>query len=307
MDPLNEGGIAVKKVGFIGLGVMGLPMCRNLMKAGYSVVAFDCRPEALDKIVGEGAQRGASAKDVASRTEVIITMLPDSPQVREVILGPSGVLEGARPGSIIVDMSSIAPGTSKEVAQEARKRGVRMLDAPVSGGQPGAVAGTLSIMVGGDEDDFNECYDLLKVMGSSVVRVGEIGAGNTVKLCNQIIVALNIAALGEAFVLGTKAGVDPNVIFAAIRGGLAGSAVMNAKVPLVVERKFDPGFRIDLHIKVLANALETAKALDVPLLFTALVAQVLQALRVQGKGGLDHGAIMTFFEDMAGVEIRSKQ
>lgn len=296
----------MKKVGFIGLGVMGLPMCRNLMKAGYPVVAFDLKREAVDEVVGEGAERGVSPQDVASRAEVIMTMLPDSPQVREVILGPSGVLEGAKPGSIIVDMSSIAPGTSQEVAEEARKRGVRMLDAPVSGGQPGAVAATLSIMVGGDENDFDECYHMLKVMGSSVVRVGDIGAGNTVKLCNQIVVALNIAAVGEAFVLGTKAGVDPNVIFAAIRGGLAGSTVMNAKVPLVVERKFDPGFRIDLHIKDLANALQTGKALDVPLPFTGLVAQVMQALRVQGKGGLDHGAIMTFFEGLAGVEIRSK-
>ena len=296
----------MKKVGFIGLGVMGLPMCRNLMKAGYPVVAFDLKREAVDEVVGEGAERGSSPQDVASRVEVIITMLPDSPQVREVVLGPAGVLEGAKPGSIIVDMSSIAPGTSQEVAEEARKRGVRMLDAPVSGGQPGAVAATLSIMVGGDESDFNECYDVLKVMGSSVVRVGDIGAGNTVKLCNQIVVALNIAAVGEAFVLGAKAGVDPNVIFAAIRGGLAGSTVMNAKVPLVVERKFDPGFRIDLHIKDLANALQTGKALDVPLPLTSLVAQVMQALRVQGKGGLDHGAIMTFFEGLAGVEIRNK-
>jgi len=276
------------------------------MKAGYPVVAFDLKREAVDELVNEGAERGVSPQDVASRSDAIITMLPDSPQVREVILGPSGVLEGARPGSIIVDMSSIAPGTSQEVGEEARKRRVRMLDAPVSGGQPGAVAATLSIMVGGDESDFDECYDMLKVMGSSVVRVGDIGAGNTVKLCNQIVVALNIAAVGEAFVLGAKAGVDPNVIFAAIRGGLAGSTVMNAKVPLVVERKFDPGFRIDLHIKDLANALQTGKALDVPLPFTGLVAQVMQALRVQGKGGLDHGAIMTFFEGLAGVEIRSK-
>jgi 2-hydroxy-3-oxopropionate reductase len=294
-----------KNIGFVGLGVMGLPMCRNLIKAGYDVTAFDVRREAVDAIVTDGAKRGESSADVASRTEVILTMLPDSPQVREVVLGPSGVLEGARPGSIIVDMSSIAPSTSKEVAQEARKLRVRMIDAPVSGGQPGAEAGTLAFMVGGEQRDFDECYDILKVMGSSVVRVGDIGAGNVVKLCNQIVVALNIAAVGEAFVLGTKAGVDPAVIFEAIRGGLAGSTVMDAKIPLVLERNFEPGFRIDLHCKDLANALQTGKDVNAPLPLTGLIAQILESLRVEGKGSLDHGAIMTFFERLADVEICS--
>ncbi|NLH88647.1 MAG: 2-hydroxy-3-oxopropionate reductase [Firmicutes bacterium] len=295
----------MKKIGFVGLGVMGLPMCRNLIKAGYDVTVFDVRHEAVDAIAADGARRGASSADVASRTEVILTMLPDSPQVREVVLGPSGVLEGARPGSIIVDMSSIAPSTSKEVAQEARKLGVRMIDAPVSGGQPGAEAGTLAFMVGGEQRDFDECHDILKTMGSSVVRVGDIGAGNAVKLCNQIVVALNIAAVGEAFVLGTKAGVDPAMIFEAIRGGLAGSTVMDAKIPLVLERNFEPGFRIDLHYKDLANALQTGKDVKAPLPLTGLMAQILESLRVEGKGSLDHGAIMTFFEQLADTEIRS--
>jgi 2-hydroxy-3-oxopropionate reductase len=293
-----------KKIGFIGLGVMGLPMCRNLLRAGYPVVAYELRQNVLDEIVKDGAETAASCADVASRSDVIITMLPDSPDVRKAVMGPGGVLEGARPGSIIIDMSSIAPATSKEVAEAAKARGVRMLEAPVSGGQPGAVAGTLSIMVGGDEADFQECLDILKTMGKSVVRVGDIGAGNTTKVCNQIIVALNIAAVGEAFALGTKAGVDPEAIYQAIRGGLAGSNVMDAKVPLLLERKFAPGFRINLHIKDLANALATGKDVGVPLPFTGLVMQVFQALRAEGKGDLDHGAVATFFEKLAGVEVK---
>lgn len=296
-----------KKIGFIGLGVMGLPMARNLIKAGYEVTAYDVRKEAMDAIAKDGAALGTSPADVASKTEVIITMLPNSPHVKSAVLGANGVIEGAKPGSIVIDMSSIAPGASKEIAQALKAKGVRMLDAPVSGGEPGAIAGTLAIMVGGAQEDFDECLDILKVMGKSVTRVGEIGAGNTTKLANQIIVALNIAAVGEAFVLGTKAGVDPEAIFEAIKGGLAGSNVMNAKVPLLLDRKFDPGFRIDLHIKDLVNALETGRDVGAPLPFTSLVMEVLQALKVQGKGSWDHGAISTFFEGLAGVEVKRRK
>jgi 2-hydroxy-3-oxopropionate reductase len=235
---------------------------------------------------------------------VIITMLPDSPQVREVVLGAGGVLEGARKGAIVIDMSSIAPATSKEVAAALQAKGVRLLEAPVSGGQPGAIAGTLSIMVGGAAADFAECQEILLTMGKSVVRVGEIGAGNTTKLANQIIVALNIAAVGEAFVLATKSGVDPEAVFNAIRGGLAGSHVMDAKVPLLLQGKFEPGFRINLHVKDLNNALETGKQIRASLPFTALVREILQSLQVEGKGDLDHGALATFFERLAGVEVR---
>lgn len=299
--------MAKKKIGFIGLGVMGLPMARNLLKAGYEVTAYDVRKEAMDAIAKDGAALGTSPADVASKSEVIITMLPNSPHVKSAVLGENGVIEGAKPGSILIDMSSIAPGASKEIAQALKAKGIRMLDAPVSGGEPGAIAGTLAIMVGGAQEDFDECLDILKVMGKSVTRVGEIGAGNTTKLVNQIIVALNIAAVGEAFVLGTKAGVDPEAIFEAIKGGLAGSNVMNAKVPLLLDRKFDPGFRIDLHIKDLANVLETGREVGVPLPFTSLVMEVLQALKVQGKGGWDHGAIATFFEGLAGVEVKRQK
>jgi 2-hydroxy-3-oxopropionate reductase len=293
----------LKRIAFIGLGVMGMPMCRNLIKAGYPMAVYARRPETLKRIVAEGAEAKSSSAEASKNADVIITMLPDSPEVEEVVLGFSGVLEGARPGSILIDMSSIAPSASKRIAARLGECGVKMLEAPVSGGQPGAIAGTLSIMVGGDQADFDECEEILKVMGKSVVRVGDIGAGNTVKLCNQIIVALNIAAVGEAFALGTKAGVDPAVIFSAIRGGLAGSNAMDAKIPLVLERDFDPGFRIDLHIKDLANALQTGRDLTVPLPLTSLIMQVLQALKVEGKGDLDHGAIMTFFEELAEVTI----
>ena len=294
----------METIGFIGLGIMGRPMCANLMKAGHKVIVYDVVRAVVDEVVANGAVAANSPADVASQVNKIVTMLPDSPQVKEVVMGKSGVLEGAKKGSIIIDMSSIAPSTAKEVHDAAKAKGVRMIDAPVSGGQPGAIAATLSIMVGGEKADFDECVDILKVMGSSVVLVGSIGAGNTVKLCNQIIVALNIAALGEALTLGVKAGVDPEAIFNAIKGGLAGSSVMNAKTPMVLDRNFKPGFRIDLHIKDIANALQTGKELNAPLPMTGLIAQIMQALKVKGHGSSDHSAIVTFFEQLADVEIK---
>ncbi|MBD3306843.1 NAD-binding protein, partial [candidate division KSB3 bacterium] len=213
----------MKKIGFIGLGIMGKPMAKNLLKAGYSLKVYDIVPEPVKEVVEAGAQEGTSSKDVAEFGEVIITMLPNSPEVKEVVLGPDGVLEGAKSGTILVDMSSIAPLASQEVSAKAKEKGVIMLDAPVSGGQPKAVDGTLAIMVGGPEDTFEQVKDILAVMGASVTLVGDIGSGNTTKLANQIIVALNIAAMSEAMVLATKAGVDPERVFQAIRGGLAGS------------------------------------------------------------------------------------
>ena len=293
----------METIGFIGLGIMGRPMCNNLMKAGYKAIVCDVVPSAVAEMVAEGAVAANTPAEVASQVNKIVTMLPDSPQVKQVVMGPSGVLEGAKTGSIIIDMSSIAPSAAKEVCEAAKAKGVRMIDAPVSGGQPGAIAATLSIMVGGEKADFDECYDLMKLLGKSVVHVGSIGAGNTVKLCNQIIVALNIAALGEALTLGVKAGVDPEVIFDAIKGGLAGSNVMNAKTPMVLDRNFNPGFRIDLHIKDIANALQTGKEIGAPLPMTGLIAQVMQAMKVKGHGSSDHSAIVQFFESLADVEI----
>ena len=245
------------KIGFIGLGIMGKPMAKNLMKAGHELVVYDVIAANVDNVVAAGAQAGASSKDVAEQCSFIITMLPNSPHVKTVVMGENGVLEGAQAGTVLVDMSSIAPLASQEIAAACGEKGVKMLDAPVSGGEPKAIDGTLAIMVGGDKELFDQVKDVLAVMGSSVVYCGTIGAGNTTKLANQIIVAANIAACAEAFILAKKAGVDPAVVFEAIKGGLAGSTVMNAKVPMMLERDFNPGFKIDLHIKDLNNAIDT--------------------------------------------------
>ncbi|MDF2592602.1 MAG: tartronate semialdehyde reductase [Clostridia bacterium] len=221
------------RIGFIGLGIMGKPMVRNLMKAGHEVLVFDVIQSNIDDVTKDGAH------------------------VKTVVMGEAGILEGAQPGSIIVDMSSIAPQASQEICRACAEKGVKMIDAPVSGGEPKAIDGSLSIMVGGDKEIFDKVYEILMVMGASAVHCGEIGAGNTTKLANQVIVALNIAAVSEAFMLSTKAGVDPIKVFNAIKGGLAGSTVMNAKIPMITEGNFKPGFKIDLHIKDLSNALET--------------------------------------------------
>jgi 2-hydroxy-3-oxopropionate reductase len=292
------------KIGFIGLGIMGRPMALNLIKAGYELTVYDVIPDRMEELVKAGAQPGSSGKDVAGRSEVVITMLPNSPHVREAVLGPEGILEGAREEMIQIDMSSIAPLASQEIAAKARDRGVVMLDAPVSGGEPKAVAGTLAIMVGGPEAAFEQVKAILQAMGSSVTRVGEIGSGNVTKLANQIIVALNIAAMSEAMVLATKAGVSPDKVFQAIRGGLAGSAVLDAKVPLVLKGNFKPGFRIELHAKDLANALDTAHSLGVPVPLTSVALEILQALKTDGKGGDDHGGIIQFYEQLAKVQVR---
>jgi 2-hydroxy-3-oxopropionate reductase len=241
---------------------------------------------------------------VAEQADVIITMLPNSPQVKEVILGESGVIEGARKGAVVIDMSSIAPLVSREVAGKLAEKGVEMLDAPVSGGEPKAIDGTLSVMVGGKKEVFEKCYPIIKSMAASVVLVGDIGAGNVTKLANQIIVALNIAAMSEALVLATKAGVEPELVYQAIRGGLAGSTVLDAKAPLVMDRKFNPGFRINLHIKDMNNVLETSHELNVPLPLTASVMEMMQALKVDGMGELDHGSLVLFYEKMAKVEVK---
>jgi 2-hydroxy-3-oxopropionate reductase len=294
----------MKKIGFIGLGIMGNPMALNLIKAGYSLTVYDIRPEPVKEVVAAGAKEGRNSKDVAAQSEVVITMLPNSPDVKDAVLGKDGVLEGTKAGTILIDMSSIAPLISREVAAEAKKKGVEMLDAPVSGGEPKAKDGTLSIMVGGKKEVFEQVEDILKVMGSSAVLVGDIGSGNMTKLANQIIVALNIAAMSEAMVLATKAGVDPEKVFQAIRGGLAGSNVLNAKVPLVLDGNFKPGFRIELHIKDLANALDTAHSVGVPVPLSSGVMEIMQALKVDGKAGDDHGGIIQFYEKLAKAEVR---
>lgn len=295
------------KMGFIGLGIMGKPMSKNLIKAGYNLVVFDINKESVKEVMAAGAEEGLSSKDVAEKTDIIISMLPNSPHVKAAVMGKGGILEGAKKGSILIDMSSIAPLASKEIAKACEEKGIEMLDAPVSGGEPKAIDGTLSIMVGGKKEIFDRVYDILTKMGKSVVLCGDIGAGNTTKLANQIIVALNIAAMSEALVLGTKSGVDPETIYKAIRGGLAGSTVLDAKAPMVLEGNFKPGFKIDLHIKDLANAIETGHEVGVPLPLTNLIMEEMQALKVDGKGQNDHGGIIEFYEKLAKTEVRKRR
>lgn len=292
------------KVGFIGLGIMGKPMVRNLLKAGHEVVAFDVMQENVEEAASAGAVPAQSSKAVAQQCKTIITMLPNSPHVKAAVMGENGVLEGAQEGSILIDMSSIAPLASQEISRACAGKGVKMIDAPVSGGEPKAIDGTMSIMAGGEKEVFDQVYDLLMVMGGSAVHCGDIGAGNTTKLANQVIVALNIAAVSEAFMLSTKAGVDPVKVFDAIKGGLAGSTVMNAKVPMITAGNFNPGFKIDLHIKDLNNALETGHGVGAPLPMTALAMEMLQTLRADGCGQEDHSAIAKYYEKITGVEIR---
>ena len=291
------------KVGFIGLGIMGKPMSKNLLKAGYDIVVSDHNSEVANELVALGAQTVSSAKEIAELCDVIITMLPNSPDVKAVALGENGIIEGARPGCVLIDMSSISPLASREIHDALKQKGIDMLDAPVSGGEPKAIDGTLSVMVGGDKAIFDKHQALLKAMAGSVVHTGDIGAGNVTKLANQIIVAVNIAAMSEALTLATKAGVNPDLVFQAIRGGLAGSTVLEAKAPMVMDRNFKPGFRIDLHIKDLANALDTSHGIGAQLPLTASVMEMMHALRVDGLGQADHSALACYYEKLAQVEI----
>jgi 2-hydroxy-3-oxopropionate reductase len=278
-------------------------MSRNLLKAGHSLVVYDLVPGSVAEIVAAGATSGKSCADVAARSELIITMLPNGPDVEDAVLGPGGVIEGARKGSTLVDMSSISPVVSQKLGAACATKGIDFLDAPVSGGEPKAVDGTLAIMAGGESQVFDRVLPVLQKMGASVTLTGPVGAGNVTKLANQIMVACNIAAMGEALVLATRAGLNPEVVFNAVKGGLAGSTVLNAKAPMVISRNFQPGFRIKLHEKDLNNALLAAQSMKVSLPITSLVHQMLMALMNEGKENLDHSAIVTFIEQMAGVEI----
>ena len=282
---------------------MGRPMTRNLLKAGHTVVAYDVVPALLEGAVTDGAVRAQSCADTAARSEIVITMLPDGPEVEQAVLGPGGVLEGAKPGTILVDMSSISPMVSQKVGAACAAKGVEFLDAPVSGGEPKAIDGTLAIMVGGSQEVFDKILPLLKSMGSTVTLTGAVGAGNVTKLANQIMVACNIAAMGEALVLATKCGLDPEVVFNAVKGGLAGSTVLNAKAPMVIGRNFKPGFRIRLHQKDLRNALLAAESTKCALPLTSLVQQMLISLMNQGHGDLDHSALALFTEGLSNVKV----
>ena len=288
------------KIGLIGLGIMGKPMAKNLLKAGYELWVNNRSQGPMEELAACGAH-AATRKELAENAEVIITMLPNGPQVREVILGD--VIKDMRPGQIFIDCSSISPVVSKEIAAALAEKGVEMLDAPVSGGEPKAIDGTLSFMVGGKQAVFDRCKDILGAMGASVTRCGEVGAGNTTKLANQIIVACNIQAVAEAFTLAQKAGVDPEVVYKAIRGGLAGSTVLDAKGPMMIAGNDKPGFKIDLHIKDLDNALDCAHTVGAPVPMTAAVQEILQWLHNNDCGENDHSAIAKYYEHLTGIHI----
>ena len=288
-----------ERIGFIGLGIMGRPMARNLIEAGHELVLHTRTREKAEELAGDSATVAGSPKEVAENADVVITMLPDSPDVEEVVAGENGVLEGIKEGALIVDMSTISPVVARELAEKARGRGASMLDAPVSGGDVGAKDGTLSIMVGGSQEDFERARALFEVMGKTVTRVGEAGAGQVVKACNQIVVGLTIEAVSEALVLGSKAGVDPAKILDVLSGGLAGNKVMEVKRDKFLEHAFDPGFRVELHAKDLGIALAAGREYGVSLPITAIVDQVLEALKAKGRGDRDHSAILTYVEDLA--------
>ena len=292
------------KIGFIGLGIMGRPMAKNLIRAGHELVVYDVNLANVKELVDFGATEAHSSREVAEACRLVITMVPNSPHVKAAVMGKDGVLEGAKAGDILIDMSSIAPLASQEICKVCTEKGVKMIDAPVSGGEPKAIDGTLAVMVGGEEETFNQVKDILNVMGSSVVYCGNIGAGNTTKLANQVVVALNIAAVSEALMLATKAGVDPAKVFNAIKGGLAGSTVMNAKAPMILDRNFKPGFRVDLHIKDLNNAIETGHGVGAPLPLTVQVQEMLEQLHFDGCGSDDHSAIAKYYEKLTGTIIQ---
>lgn len=291
------------RVGFIGLGIMGKPMALNILKAGYDVTVNDLNTESVETLVQAGATFGTPA-DMGATCDVIITMLPASHHVEQVVLGENGLLQTATAGTILIDMSSISPVASVEIAKQAALRGVEMLDAPVSGGEPKAIDGTLSIMVGGKDDVFETVRPLLEVVGASVTLVGKNGSGVTAKLANQIIVNLNIAAMSEALTLAAKAGIDVEKMYQAIRGGLAGSAVLDAKVPLILERNFVAGGRIDINLKDMTNVMETAHEIGVPLPLSSQLVEIFHALKIDGKAADDHGGIIQYYEKLAHVEVR---
>lgn len=292
-------------IGFIGLGIMGKPMVKNLLKAGYPVLVWNRSQASVDEVVASGAA-AATKEQIGREADVVMTMLPNSPEVKAVMLGNDGVAAFMHEGQIFVDCSSINPVASQEIYAVLQEKGIEMLDAPVSGGEPKAVDGTLSFMVGGKEAVFEACKDVLLTMGASAVRCGEVGAGNTTKLANQIIVACNIQALSEALTLAQKAGVDPELVFRAIKGGLAGSTVMNAKAPMMIAGNDKPGFKIDLHIKDLNNALDCAHAVGAPVPMTAQVQEVMQWMHSHDGGQKDHSAIAQYYEFLSGIEIGRK-
>ena len=294
-----------ERIGFVGLGIMGKPMARNLAKAGYALVVHNRSADDVEALVAEGGayEPAASPREVAERAKTVITMLPDSPEVREVVFGDRGLLPAMGEGSLLVDMSTIAPATAVEVGEALAARGASALDAPVSGGDKGAIAGTLSIMVGGDAADVARAMPLFEAMGKTIVHVGGPGAGQIVKACNQVAVAVNFAGVSEALMLGAKAGVDPAKIAQVLGGGLAASRVLEMRGPTMIAGNFQPGFRVDLHRKDLGIALATGRATGVPLPVTALVGQLYESVADLGRGDLDHSALITLYQELARFQL----
>lgn len=288
-------------LGFIGLGIMGRPMARNLLKAGYPLVVHSRSRGPVDEIAAAGASRAGSPAEVASQVDTLITMLPNSPDVELVALGQAGVIEGAKAGLLFLDMSTISPIVSQKVGKALSAKGVRMMDAPVSGGEKGAIDGALSIMVGGTQADFDAALPVFQAMGKTITHLGPLGAGGFTKLANQIIVAMNLTALGEALTLAKKAGLDRALTLKALGGGLAGSKCLEQKTPNYLADSYNPGFKIDLHFKDLGLIMESSRALGVPLPCTAVVQELFNALRVKGRGGLDHSGVITLLEELAGI------
>ena len=292
-----------QSVGFIGLGIMGRPMAKNLLKAGYPLVVHSRSQGPVDELVGAGAKRASSPREVAGQTDVLITMLPNSPDVEQVALGKDGIVEGARKGLLYLDMSTISPLVSQKVGAALAPKGVRTLDAPVSGGEKGAIDAALSIMVGGEGTDFEAALPIFQAMGKTITHLGPLGAGGFTKLANQVIVAVNLTALGEALTLAKKAGLDRALTLKALGGGLAGSRCLEQKTPNYVSGTYNPGFKVDLHFKDLGLIMESSRALGVPLPCTALVQELFNALRVKGRGGLDHSGVITLLEELAGLPV----
>ena len=292
----------MEKIGLIGVGIMGKPMALNLAKTGCPVVVYDVNRQPVDELVQQGLSGAASAKTVAAQSDVVITMLPDSPEVEAAVLGPSGILEGIRPGALYIDMSTIAPETSKKLHRIFSERGVAALDAPVSGGEVGAKEATLSIMVGGEAAAFERALPIFKAMGKNIVHIGPAGAGQVTKACNQIVVALTIQAVAEALTLAKKSGVDVAKVREALLGGFAQSRILDLHGKRILENNFKPGFKIRLHRKDMNIILQTGRALSVPLPCSAVVASQMDALLAQGNGELDHSALALLLGQLAGVK-----
>lgn len=291
------------KIGFIGLGIMGKPMAHNLIKAGVDLVVNDLNQDAVDELVKAGATAGTYA-EIGETCDKIILIVPNGSISKSILFDEGGVASTVKAGTIVCDMSSVTPIESQECYNGLKEKDVSFLDAPVSGGEPGAIAGTLAIMVGGDQAAFDAFSDIFDIVGSSAILIGDSGSGSVTKLVNQCIVNNTIAVVSEAFVLGTKAGADPVKMYNAIRGGLAGSAVLDAKIPMIVERNFKPGGKISINHKDIKNVINTAHQLDCPVPYSAQLFEILQTLKVHGHMNDDHGGIVQYFEKLADVEVK---